>query len=87
MKVREVTLRRVDVPLDRPYPLSFNQVDMASFDAIVAEVRDGDGRTWVGRSDDPARLHARNRRKRLGFRAWNTREPLLAWTRPKRNVT
>ena len=49
MNVREVILRRVDMPLDRPYPLSFNQVDMASFDAIVAEVRDGDGR--VGRGE------------------------------------
>jgi L-alanine-DL-glutamate epimerase-like enolase superfamily enzyme len=48
MRVREVTLRRVDMPLDRPYPLSFNQVDMASFDAIVAEIRDDDGRVGWG---------------------------------------
>src|SRR5438093_11291014 len=48
MKVREVTLRRVEMPLDRPYPLSFNQVDMAAFDAIVAEVRDSDGRVGWG---------------------------------------
>ena len=48
MKVREVLLRRVDMPLDRPYPLSFNQVDMASFDAVVAEVRDSDGRVGWG---------------------------------------
>ena len=48
MKIREVTLRRVDMPLDRPYPLAFNRTDMASFDAIVAEVRDHDGRVGWG---------------------------------------
>jgi L-Ala-D/L-Glu epimerase len=48
MKVSDVTLRRVEMPLDRPYPLSFNQVDMAAFDAIVAEIRDSDGRAGWG---------------------------------------
>ena len=48
MKVDEVTLYRVKMPLDRPYPLSFNSVDMAAFDAIVAEVRDTDGRSGWG---------------------------------------
>jgi L-alanine-DL-glutamate epimerase-like enolase superfamily enzyme len=48
MKVREVTIRRIKMPLDRPYPLSFNRVDMADFDAIVAEVRDEDGRSGWG---------------------------------------
>jgi L-Ala-D/L-Glu epimerase len=48
MKVREVTIHRIKMPLDRPYPLAFNQVDMANFDAIVAEVRDGDGRSGWG---------------------------------------
>lgn len=48
MKLHEVAIYRVQMPLDRPYPLSFNRVDMAAFDAIVAEVRDVDGQTGWG---------------------------------------
>lgn len=48
MAIAEILLHHVMMPLDRPYPLSFNAVDLAGFDAIVAEVRTKDGRTGWG---------------------------------------
>jgi len=48
MVIQDVTVFRAQVPYDRPYPLSFNAVDMAGADAIVARIRDRDGRTGWG---------------------------------------
>ena len=48
MAIAEILIHHVMMPLDRPYPLSFNAVDLAGLDAIVAEVRTKDGRTGWG---------------------------------------
>ncbi len=46
MKIREITLTRVDLPLTVPYRLSYRTVE--SFQPIIIEVRDGDGRAaWA----------------------------------------
>jgi L-Ala-D/L-Glu epimerase len=46
MKVRELTLRRVRLPLIRPYVLSYRT--FTEFEPIIVEVRDNDGRTGWG---------------------------------------
>ena len=48
MIIQDVTVYRVQLPYDRPYPLSFNSVHMAGADAIVARIRDRDGRIGWG---------------------------------------
>ena len=48
MHIQDISVYRVNMPLDRPYPLSFNAVDMAYFDAIVVEVTTSDERTGWG---------------------------------------
>ncbi len=46
MKIREITLTRVELPLIVPYRLSYRTVE--SFQPIILEVRDEDGRTaWA----------------------------------------
>ena len=46
MKLREITLRKVCLPLIRPYVLSYRTFD--EFEPIIVEVRDGDGRVGWG---------------------------------------
>ena len=46
MKIREITLYRVDLPLTVPYRLSYRTFE--SFQPILAEVRDEDGRVGWG---------------------------------------
>jgi len=46
MKVQELTLRRVRLPLIRPYVLSYRT--FTEFEPIIVEVRDSDGRTGWG---------------------------------------
>lgn len=48
MDIQDISVYRVNMPLDRTYPLSFNAVDMAYFDAIVVEVTTSDERTGWG---------------------------------------
>jgi L-alanine-DL-glutamate epimerase-like enolase superfamily enzyme len=48
MSLQEIQIHRINMPLDRPYPLSFNAVHMGAFDALLAEVRDDDGRIGWG---------------------------------------
>ena len=46
MKLQEITLRKVRLPLIRPYVLSYRT--FTEFEPIIVEVRDGDGRTGWG---------------------------------------
>jgi L-Ala-D/L-Glu epimerase len=46
MKLQELTLRRVRLPLIRPYVLSYRT--FTEFEPIIVEVRDGDGRVGWG---------------------------------------
>jgi L-alanine-DL-glutamate epimerase-like enolase superfamily enzyme len=46
MKLREVILRKVSLPLIRPYVLSYRTFD--EFEPIIVEVRDSDGRVGWG---------------------------------------
>ena len=46
MKLQEITLRKVRLPLIRPYVLSYRTFD--EFEPIIVEVRDGDGRVGWG---------------------------------------
>ena len=46
MKIQELTLRRVRLPLIRPYVLSYRT--FTEFEPIIVEVRDGDGRIGWG---------------------------------------
>src|SRR5215813_6356973 len=46
MKVQELTLRQVRLPLIRPYVLSYRT--FTEFEPIIVEVRDSDGRTGWG---------------------------------------
>ncbi len=46
MSISEVTLRRVDLPLSTPYRLSYRTFE--TFEPIVVEIRDGDGRKGWG---------------------------------------
>jgi L-alanine-DL-glutamate epimerase-like enolase superfamily enzyme len=46
MKLREVTLRQVRLPLIRPYVLSYRT--FTEFEPIIVEVQDGDGRAGWG---------------------------------------
>ena len=46
MKLQEITLRRVRLPLIRPYRVSYNTFE--EFEPIIVEVRDTDGRTGWG---------------------------------------
>lgn len=46
MSISEVTLRRVDLPLSTPYRLSYRTFE--TFEPIVVEIRDGDGREGWG---------------------------------------
>lgn len=46
MKLREVILRKVSLPLIRPYVLSYRTFD--EFEPIIVELRDGDGRAGWG---------------------------------------
>jgi L-alanine-DL-glutamate epimerase-like enolase superfamily enzyme len=46
MKLQELTLRTVRLPLIRPYVLSYRTFD--EFEPIIVEARDGDGRTGWG---------------------------------------
>ena len=46
MKLREVILRKVSLPLIRPYVLSYRTFD--EFEPIIVEVRDGDGQVGWG---------------------------------------
>ena len=46
MKLREITLRKVRLPLIRPYVLSYRTFD--EFEPIIVEVRDEDGRVGWG---------------------------------------
>ena len=48
MKIRDLTLYRVDIPLYVPYVNKLQPQGMASIDTIVCEVHDEDGRTGVG---------------------------------------
>ena len=46
MKLQEIVLRKVRLPLIRPYVLSYRTFD--EFEPIIVEVRDGDGRVGWG---------------------------------------
>src|SRR5215831_16479649 len=46
MRLREITLRTVRLPLLRPYVLSYRT--FTEFEPIIVEVRDGDGRVGWG---------------------------------------
>ena len=46
MKLREITLRKVRLPLIRPYVLSYRTFD--EFEPIIVEVRDDGGRVGWG---------------------------------------
>src|SRR5712691_4672247 len=46
MKLQEITLRKVRLPLIRPYVLSYRT--FTEFEPIIVEVRDGDGRIGWG---------------------------------------
>ncbi len=46
MKLQEITLRRVRLPLIRPYRVSY--ITFEEFEPIIVEVRDSDGRTGWG---------------------------------------
>src|SRR5712692_10001279 len=46
MKIQELTLRRVRLPLIRPYVLSYRT--FTEFEPIIVELRDGDGRMGWG---------------------------------------
>jgi len=46
MKLRELTLRTVRLPLIRPYVLSYRT--FTEFEPIIVEVRDADGRSGWG---------------------------------------
>jgi L-alanine-DL-glutamate epimerase-like enolase superfamily enzyme len=46
MKLQEITLRKVRLPLARPYVLSYRT--FTEFEPIIVEVRDGDGRIGWG---------------------------------------
>jgi L-alanine-DL-glutamate epimerase-like enolase superfamily enzyme len=46
MKLREITLRKIRLPLIRPYVLSYRTFD--EFEPIIVEVRDEDGRVGWG---------------------------------------
>ena len=46
MKLQEITLRAVSLPLIRPYVLSYRT--FTEFEPIIVEVRDGDGRVGWG---------------------------------------
>jgi len=46
MKLQEIVLRSVRLPLVRPYVLSYRT--FTEFEPIVVEVRDGDGRVGWG---------------------------------------
>src|SRR5438309_9228130 len=46
MTLREITLRRIRLPLIRPYVLSYRT--FTEFEPIIVEARDADGRTGWG---------------------------------------
>lgn len=48
MKIRDLTLFRVDIPLHVPYVNRLQPEGISSIDTIVCEVHDEDGRTGVG---------------------------------------
>ena len=87
MKIREITLYRVDLPLSVPYRLSYHTFE--SFQPIVAEVRDEDGRIGWGEghispgSSDETRdggwAYAREHAERvLGVRSATAKAAILA---------
>src|SRR5437667_5995274 len=61
MKLHDLTLRRVRLPLIRPYVLSYRT--FTEFEPIIVEVRDGDGR--VGWGEGHIGLKQRDARRRL----------------------
>ncbi len=46
MRLHEIILHRMQIPLTNPYLLAFG--NLTSFDTILAEVRDSDGRAGWG---------------------------------------
>ncbi len=64
MKLGEVILRKVCLPLIRPYVLSYRTFD--EFEPIIVEVRDGNGRVGWGEGHISPGSSSETSRGRLG---------------------
>ena len=65
MKLQELTLRTVRLPLIRPYVLSYRT--FTEFEPIIVEARDSRRPGRLGRGTYFARIEQRDARRRLGI--------------------
>jgi len=72
MRLQELTLRTVRLPLIRPYVLSYRTFN--EFEPIIVEVRDADGRTGWARATS-LRDRAARRARAAGHFAASTPKP------------
>ena len=78
MKLREVILRKVCLPLIRPYVLSYRTFD--EFEPIIVEVRDGNGRVGWGEGHISPGSSSENFARAAGRSATITPKKSSAWT-------